>query len=402
VTPDLGTTVLQHLHHLAGELGPRSAGSMANHAAAAYILNVLERSGYTVETQEYPCPDWSLRSVSLHAGRRPLPTIVNPYSPACDVTAHVVAAASIAELENADCAGRICIIHGALTHKYLDPSYAVYISEPDPVATLLQRKSPVAVVAVNPARGDVEPLIVDWTFPIPSVTIDCETGREMLEHLPQKAHLAIDSTTAPSTSSNVIGHRAGTRPASRLILCAHFDTAVATPGAFDNGAGTAVLLGLASVLGEHHLHTDIELVFFSGEETGGVDAARYLEQSPALDDVLAVINLDGIGSRVGATGVVTMGGSTRLDALVRKTAAAYPGIVTVDPWYESVHSVFLWRGVPCIPLTTSGYPRVLHGALDNESVIDPKRLHQATLFTRDLVQNLQGKSPAWTRPSTAS
>ncbi|MGQ9927004.1 MAG: M28 family peptidase [Chloroflexaceae bacterium] len=38
-----------------------------------------------------------------------------------------------------------------------------------------------------------------------------------------------------------------------MILCAHLDTKIDTPGAADHAAGVAVLLALAEMLGAHHL-----------------------------------------------------------------------------------------------------------------------------------------------------
>jgi aminopeptidase YwaD len=397
---DLDTAVLHHLHHLAGEIGPRPIGSPSNDRAAAYIASVLASSGFAVERQEYACPVWSLEEVSLEQNNAPIIAVANPYSPSCELTAPVVAAATLAELNEADCSGRICIIHGDLTRReQLDPPYAIYLSEPDPVATALLAKRPMAVIAVSPTRCEPEAVVCDWEFPIPSVTVDCETGRKLLQNAASPVHLSIRSTRSPSVTANIVGTLPGRHSSRRLVLCAHFDTGYGGPGALDNASGTAVLLGVAESLSGATPESNLEFIFFSGEEAGGVDITEYFRHVASVDDVIAAINVDGVGSWVGATGVVAMAGSPELEAAVAKTMGAFPGVVLTDPWYESDHSGFTMRGVPSIPLTASGCPRILHGTRDTEDIIDPARLGQTAHFVEKLAESLQSKTPAWTRPT---
>jgi aminopeptidase YwaD len=396
---DLDIAVLQHLHHLAGEIGPRPVGSASNSSAGVYIKSVLTSSGFAVNAQEYACPDWALQSVSLEQGGSPVDVRANPYTPPCDLTAPAVVAATPAELDSVDCTGRICIIHGNLTRREeLDPPYAIYLSEPDPVASVLLDKRPLAVIAISPTHHDPVPVICDWEFAVPSVTVDCDTGRRLLQHADVPLHLAIASTRSPSTAANIVGTLPGRNGTRRLVLCAHFDTRFGSPGALDNASGTAVLLGLAQSLQDTTPACNLEFVFFSGEEAAGIDVTAYFQHVKQVDDIVAVINVDAVGSWVGATGVVTMAGSPALEASVLKAMATFPGVVAIDPWVESDHSGFTWRGVPSIPLTTSGYPHILHGAHDTEDVIDPARLGQATHFVAKLVKFLQTRTTSWSRP----
>lgn len=397
---NLDTAVLHHLHHLAGEIGSRPMGSPPNDRAAAYIASVLASSGFAVERQEYACPTWSLEKALLEQNGAPIVATANPYSPSCELTAPVVAAATLAELNEADCSGRICIIHGDLTRReQLDPPYAIYLSEPDPVATALLAKRPMAVIAVSPTRCEPEVVFCDWEFPIPSVTVDCETGRKLLQNATSPVHLTIQSTRSPSATANIVGTLPGKHNSRRLVLCAHFDTGYGGPGALDNASGTAVLLGVAESLSGALPESSLEFIFFSGEEAGGVDITEYFRHVASVDDVIAAINVDGVGSWVGATGVVAMASSPALEAAVAETMRAFPGVVLMDPWYESDHSGFTMRGVPSIPLTASGCPRLLHGTRDTEDIIDPARLGQTAHFVEKLAESLQSKTPAWARPT---
>lgn len=71
---------------------------------------------------------------------------------------------------------------------------------------------------------------------------------------------------------NVVGRRSGTDPGrARVLVGAHLDTVVGTPGADDNASGVAVLLEVARQLSdaETTLGADVELVGFNLEEPQG-------------------------------------------------------------------------------------------------------------------------------------
>ena len=75
----------------------------------------------------------------------------------------------------------------------------------------------------------------------------------LLQRSERRLHLRIDTHQSPGQSYNVVAGKAGTRP-ERIVLCAHLDTKLETPGAADNGAGVAVLLALAHSLAHRDLY----------------------------------------------------------------------------------------------------------------------------------------------------
>ena len=62
------------------------------------------------------------------------------------------------------------------------------------------------------------------------------------------------------------GIRPADAPAKKVVLMAHFDTRINTPGALDNAGGVATLLALAEALRETALPFDLEFIAFDGEE----------------------------------------------------------------------------------------------------------------------------------------
>ena len=394
----MDSKAMQHLKHLCVEIGPRPLGSAANHAAADYIWHAFQAAGLEVERQAFPCPDWVEEDTLLELDGQRLEAVANAFSPPCDLVAPAQAIGTLAELEAADLDGQIGILYGDLTKGHgLSCRHAFYFPDHDrQIMDLLEGKRPAAVITVHATIGSLERLIRDWEFPIPSATVPAEVGRTLLRHARPSLRLRIESHQSAGHFHNVVARRAGRR-AERLVLLAHLDSMHNTPGAIDNASGVAVLLALAERLAGCDLSLGLEWIAVNGEENGGLGDAEYLRrQGDSLDQVLAVINVDGVGGQVGANSLTVMGASQAFREQIAHVHQRYPGIVWVDPWYESDHSAFLSRGVPCIPLSSVG---VANNHLSSDSVewISPAKLDEAVSLVTDMVHSLQDRSPGWCR-----
>ena len=91
---------LEHVEHLAVQIGSRPIGSSANLAAADYISDVFTKSGLSLEMQEIPCPDWFAEQTSLELNGEILEASANTFSPSCDISAITIPVCTPAELEN--------------------------------------------------------------------------------------------------------------------------------------------------------------------------------------------------------------------------------------------------------------------------------------------------------------
>jgi hypothetical protein len=404
---NIGSRAFKHLEHLCLEIGPRPIGSKSNLAAAAYIQGILQHCGLDVSLQEFPCPLWEEKQTHLELDGRALTcdeaagtiATANDFSPPCDVTAPTLALGTVAELQEADLAGRIGLLYGELTKGTgIGARSAVYFPEQhQQIIRLLEQKNPAALITIHAKIGSLERLIRDPDFTLPSATVPAEVGRSLLEHSGRPLHLTIDSHGTPAQFSNVVAARAGDRP-ERIVLLAHFDTTNNAPGAVDNGSGVAVLLALAKSFSQTDLSVGLEWIIVNGEENGGLgDAANLREREDTLDQILAVINLDGVGQRVGANTITVMGASQPCQDQIRNAHRRYPGVVWADPWYESDHSAFLWRGVPCVPLTSVGVANIDHLPTDNAAWVSPAKLDEVASLVTEVIQALQDKSPGWCR-----
>jgi aminopeptidase YwaD len=389
----------RHLDFLCGQIGSRPIGSAGNQRASAYIKDIFESSGYKVETQTFACPAWECSQTQLELDGDMLASAANAFSPSCDVTAPGAAVGTLAELETADLTHRIAILHGDLTKATLSPRGWFLASEWElRILELLEQKQPAAIITINPKIGSLERVIEDWSFPIPSATVPPEVGLAMLNQANPKLRLRIDSRQAPGQAANLVASKAGPNPA-RIVLCAHFDTKIETPGAFDNGGGTAVLLTLAQRLAKETLPIGLECIAFNGEDLGpGLGDAAYIEQrGQMLEQILTVINVDGVGQWLGATSITAIAASAELQALVAGIPRCYPGVVQVDPWPESNHSTFTFRGIPAIAISSVGGADLAHSPADTTSWINPVKLDEVVSLVTELVTALQVKPLAWSR-----
>lgn len=387
--PHLHDTLRRHLDYLAVELGPRPSGSPANHAATQYIAAAFAAAGLAVETQEYAVPAWREGETVLTLDDVPLSAVANAFSPPCDVTAPTVLLSTVTELERADMAGRVAVLYGDLTRWVLGcKSFPYKHDRDDHVVALLEAGRPAAVITVQTRPGDLERLIEDWEFVLPSATVAPDAGLALVDHPGATVHLRLNTRCEPGAAANVVGRR-GDQQGERLVICAHFDTKVDTPGAGDNASGIACLLALAQRLVDAPLACGLELIAFNNEEYLPIGDDTYLARAgESFQRIRAAINIDGVGPALAATSITITAGPPAFETLVRSVAADYPGVAWVAPWVESNHSTFAFRGIPAAVLGSSMAVHRNHLRGDTARWISVARLAEVVDVVGSLVQKL--------------
>src|SRR5215208_2568710 len=120
----------------------------------------------------------------------------------------------------------------------------IYISERDQrIIQLLDERKPAGIITINPTLHARWRLIEDFDLDIPSVTVSAYSGLRLLKNPGATVQMKIVAQRTPSHTANVIGRLQGELP-ERIVFCAHYDSKVDTPGAYDNAAGVGVLLTL--------------------------------------------------------------------------------------------------------------------------------------------------------------
>jgi hypothetical protein len=164
--------------------------------------------------------------------------------------------------------------------------------------------------------------------------------------------------------------RAPVRSRETIVVTAHRDSLGVSPGADDNGSGTAALLELARTVGDAALTHTFVFVSTDGGAFGGLGAEEFASSSRFAGRIIAVVNLDAIGaggapriefasdnSRVpNPTLLATADASARQQTGVEPESAGAVGqlLDLAFPFSLYEQAPFIARGMPAVTLTAAG------------------------------------------------
>jgi aminopeptidase YwaD len=399
--PDsLAEAMRGHVEALCALGGDRHPGTARNRAATDYVADALAASGLEVEALGFEVPEWRYGTASARVGERVIDAQPGPFSPPCEGSGRLVAASHRAELSNLDLSGAVLLLHGEIARKQLVPRHYPWYSDPDDAQLLdaIEAAAPLAVIAATGKSPETTgalspfPLIEDVGFAVPSAYITESDGQVLLTHVGEPVSVQIDSSTSPSTGVQLIGRLPGTEP-GRIVIGAHVDTKPDTPGALDNAAGVATLLGVAQLLAGMALRHTVEFVPFNGEDhAASPGEVAYLSAYPDLSDVRLMMNIDDAGLLGGPTDCSAYGLDERAGALVAEIMDEFGSVTEGPQWPSSDHMIFAMRGVPALALTARDLGVVMseisHTTADTPDRVDAQLLADAARFIAAVAEGL--------------
>ncbi len=96
--------------------------------------------------------------------------------------------------------------------------------------------------------------------------------------------------------TNIFAERKGTdTKAGAILVAAHYDTVLKSPGADDNATGVAVVLEVARLLASRPTVRTLQITFFDREEIGLLGSLAFTGNAARLKDLQGVIVLDMVG-----------------------------------------------------------------------------------------------------------
>lgn len=388
--------LVRHVKKLSTEIGARPGGSPANWAAAHYIESVFRQCGMAVEMQDFACPTWEELGAWLCFDNTALTVAANAFSPSCLVTAPTLLVGSLAELETADLCGQVAVLHGDFVRSPLPPKAWTFKGpEETRVVELLEEKAPAAIVTVQARAGSLERLIEDWEFSIPSVTVPAHVGELLCAHAGEPVRLRIDSRRTPGSTANVVGRLHGACR-EQLVICAHYDTKIDTPGATDNATGVAVMLALAERLCREDQPYSLEFVAFTNEEYMPVGDDEYVRRrADGFGHVHAAMNFDAVGLAAGPNTIAAFNLPPETQHAVDQVVGRFPNVAWTEPWPESNHSTFAIRGVPTLAFTARADNPSYHLRSDTVELVSPERLAEMVDLGASLVAELACRTPVF-------
>lgn len=378
-----------HATFLVEEVGPRPPGSPANRRATDHVRVVLEGAGLHVRRSDFTTRWWQPAPGRLSLAGGAVTVAPNPYSAPCAVTGAVVRASRIDEIPAGPGNGAVLVLDGELTHDTVMPKSFPFLDLPEQKALIarIEALGPAAVIAVS----DGAPVFEDPDLRFASTTVSSTIGAGLRPGA--RVTLELGGTVRPGSGSTVSGR--STVSGSRVVVSAHLDSKVTTPGAFDNAGSVAVLLALV----EEGLPDapPLEVAFFNGEDH--FDACGEVAWLAANDlrEVTANVNLDGVGVRGRGTSVAVLGGGATLERRVDRFLSRRAGWERAAPWFESDHTIFAMRGVPALAVTSVDVHDLLttlaHTPDDTLEVVDLDVLTDVAASLGELVA-VVGAEPA--------
>ncbi|MCJ8280519.1 MAG: M28 family peptidase [Rivularia sp. ALOHA_DT_140] len=95
---------------------------------------------------------------------------------------------------------------------------------------------------------------------------------------------------------NIFAEKPGTdRKAGAILLAAHYDTVLNSPGADDNATGVSVLLEIARLFNSGSTPRTLQLAFFDKEEAGLLGSRAFVNNKTRLQNLRGVIVMDMVG-----------------------------------------------------------------------------------------------------------
>ena len=398
----LSKTAEDYLYKLCVEISSRRVGSRGNREATDFFAEVMESYGFESKSPIFDCMDWRYREAHLTVGGETIEAFPSPYSLGCQVQGDLVTVSTVAELEGVECRDKVLLLVGEITQEQLMPkNFTFYNPEHHKhIVRLLETKAPLAIISAtgrNPGlAGGLYPfpLIEDGDFDIPSVYMKDVVGDRLVRYAGQAVTLVSEAERIPATGCNVIARRGGKE--RKVVVCAHIDAKIDTPGAIDNGAGVVVLLLLAELLADYDGELGVEIVALNGEDYySAAGQMHYLQTNQdTFDQIQIAINIDAVGYFEGKTAYSLYECPEGITDVAHQAFASYEDIREGEQWYQSDHMIFVQAGKPAMAITSDKFEwlstYITHTEKDIPEIVDGGRLVNAALGLRELVKILEG------------
>lgn len=315
--------VMDILHHLTDEIGPRLTNSPSMTKANEYTKKQLEEWGIKAELEAFPFGrGWSFDHTSVHLlspRRMPLLALPKAWTPGTDgtVRAKVLYAAieSEEDMEKWDgkLEGKIVFISEARAYKHKDTPHveryshaelddlcnfeipedrrrggrsgrwAKYMALREKMRTYFKEQGVVATISISSRDDGIIRVMGGGSYKegedpgVPSLVMGAEHYNMVLRRIEEEKDVEMEVNVVARfhdedmNGYNTIGEIPGTDKADEIVMAgAHLDSWHAAAGAMDNGVGVAVVMEAMRILKALDIkpRRTIRVGLWSGEEQG--------------------------------------------------------------------------------------------------------------------------------------
>lgn len=353
-----GERALEHVRALAGDIGPRVSGTLSAAEAVAYVRDTFLSYGYAVEVMDFEYDASVFRPGTVVVGDETFDAI------ALDGSIDGTVEAPGTDIGSGD------------DEAVADLSFGGTIAVAQRDDVLFQLKH------TNAAAGGAVGLIIvnDPTRPfrggnllelaaVPVVMVEAAAAAVIADSIAAGEPITITVTPSSSTpAANVIA-----RPAEgatcEILVGGHHDSVPGSPGANDNGSGSANVLELARAFAADGLDDGLCFATFGAEESG-LNGSRALaalwDSTGELPRFMINFDVTGRGDLVELIGV----GTFVERGLSIATGMGIPAIASsLPPNTGSDHQSFAARNVSVLFLTSGDF-REIHSPDDALDLVD--------------------------------
>lgn len=398
----------EHLQVLCSKITERRVGGSGNRKATDYVKKQFQQAGWKTEETLLSVMDWKTEGATLTCEGQSFEIYSSPYSLGCSESGELVAVECFEQLKTTDLSGKIVLLHGTIASEQIMPKYFVFYNpdEHRQIVSLLENGRPKAVICATGRNAAVAggvypfPMFEDGDFDVPSVYMKDTEGEKLLACAGKTVFLYSKAVRIPATAWNIAA-RIGEENKERIVVTAHIDAKIGTPGAIDNATGVTILLLLAHLLREYSGSYCIELVAFNGEDYFAVPGQmKYIEQNEGrFDEIRLNINIDGAGYKEGPSCFSAFGLPEDLQTNLTEILQNHPDIVEGRPWVQGDHSIFIQFGCPAIAVSSNWFienmetQEITHTPKDNLDIVNYERVAECAEAIEELIIKLtQGKS----------
>lgn len=396
----LGNNAEIYLRKLCKEIDNRCVGSEGNRQATDYFAEKVSAFGFETESPGFDCIDWSYGEVRLLIDGKPFSASPSPYTTGCDQKSPLAVATTMDELKDQDVSGKILLLLGEIAKEQLMPkNFTFYNPEQhQQIIALVEEKAPQAIISATSRDPELAggiypfPLFEDGDFDIPSVYTTEEVGQVITKLEGKQVDLNFEAARLPSTGCNVLA-RKGQNPDSKIVVFAHIDAKINTPGALDNATGVIVLLLLAELLKDVSFNRTIEIVALNGEDYYAAPGEMlYLQNNPKMENIYLGINIDAAGYVDGKTAYSLYDCPEDMGDAVHRSFPGKMGFIEGMQWYQSDHSLFIMNQRPALAITSEKFmhlsTNITHTEKDAPSLVNVSKLVETASALRNLLISL--------------
>lgn len=229
---------------------------------------------------------------------------------------------------------------------------------------------------------------------LPGVHMRTIDAMNLVKENPHEITMTIIKEETTTTSQNVVSVIEGsTYPDEVITITAHYDSVLFSKGAYDNGAGSVIILELYKYFIKNKPTRTLQFIWCGSEERGLLGSKAFVSSltEEQIKNIRLNINVDVAGTVLGKDSALVIANNDLL-AMVKYLSkeVAFP-IDVQQNIYSSDCMPFADKGIPAINFMRFGNPSAahIHDKYDTMHFISSDSLEKTYGFVLEFVKRLQ-------------